>query len=57
VKVWREVNLAYAKELGKQPQVPSVVVGGQGGGGTQQIMELLKLRTMQDIGLDLKVRK
>ena len=57
LKVWREVNLAYAKELGKQPQVPSVVVGGGQGGSTQQIMELLKLRTMQDIGLDLKVRK
>ena len=51
---WERVNKAYAEQLGKQPQVPSVVVGSDGKGGSMRdVMELLKLRSMQDVGINL----
>lgn len=51
---WREVNFRYADQIGKQPQVPSVVVGGDGKPQNgQEIMQLLQLRTMQDLGIKM----
>ncbi len=51
---WKEVNIRYAEEIGKQPQVPSVVVGGDGNvPNGQNIMQFLQLRSMQDLGIKM----
>jgi regulator of protease activity HflC (stomatin/prohibitin superfamily) len=52
---WEKVNLAYAEQLGKQPQVPSIVMGG--GAGTDHNMMgmfgLMQLQTMRQLGLKM----
>lgn len=55
LEAWKAVNLAYAEQLGKQPQVPAIMMGG--GAGTDHNMvgmfQLMQLQTMKQLGVKL----
>lgn len=54
---WVEVNKAYADQLGKQPLVPTVVMGGGGAANASAgmtFMDMLAVKTAQDLALSVK---
>lgn len=53
---WVEVNKAYADAMSKQPQVPSVMVGGDGknGNSTTDLLTLMAVKTAKDLALDVR---
>lgn len=54
--VYKEVAIAQANAIGNQPQVPSIQMGGAGGGanGTSALMEVLAAKTARDLGVNAK---
>ncbi len=50
-----EINKAYAEALGKQPLVPSVMMGGGGNiPNSTALVEMLTAKTAKELALDLK---
>jgi len=54
--VYKEVAIAQANAIGNQPQVPSIQMGGAGGGanGTSALMDILAAKTARDLGVNAK---
>lgn len=61
LEAYMEVNKLYAKAISdyKGAWVPQVVTGGSvaAGGGAQQMIDLLTVKTARDLGLDLGIQK
>jgi hypothetical protein len=56
LEAWKEVQLAWAAEIGKQRWVPDIQMGGtssSGGAQATQLMDLLMAKTAKDLALDL----
>jgi hypothetical protein len=54
-----EINKAYADALGKQPIVPSIIVGGGNGANSNAVnaMDMLMIKLTKDLNADLNLRK
>lgn len=56
---WVEVQKAYAEQMGKQPLVPQIVLGGSDGRGGNDpavgIMELMRVRAARELALDMRM--
>lgn len=52
---WVDVNKAYADALGKQPQVPSVMMGSDGKGSSSDLFQLLAAKTARELAVDTKL--
>lgn len=55
-----EINKNYAEALGKQPIVPSIMIGGGNGGGipsSTSLVDLLMIKTAKDLSVDLNTKK
>ncbi len=54
---WEKVNMAYAEALGKQAQVPGIVISGSGNGTTgnpiSNLIPLLMAKTARDLELQM----
>lgn len=62
LKAYVEVQRIYAQEFGKQKWVPEVMLGGTGGQATgasnvATMMDVLTLKALKDLNLDMKVPK
>ncbi len=55
IAAWTEVNKAYADAMSKQPQVPSVLMGGSGDktGSTNDLFQLMAVRSARELSLDV----
>lgn len=55
---WVEVNKAYASEFGKQQLVPTISMGGGGGGvGAAQFLDMMMVKTAHDLSLDFAPKR
>ena len=60
IDAYIQVNERYAEALEKQKWVPEVVMGSQNnqtGSAATDMMNLLMLKTAQDLNLDMKMKK
>jgi SPFH domain / Band 7 family len=55
-----EINKNYAEALGKQPIVPSIMIGGGNGGAVPSsttLVDMLMIKTAKDLAVDLNTKK
>jgi hypothetical protein len=56
-----EINKNYAEALGKQPIVPSIMIGGGSNGGavpsSTTLVDMLMIKTAKDLAVDLNTKK
>lgn len=55
-----EINKNYAEALGKQPVVPSIIIGNQGQNGvtnSSDMMQVMYLQSLRQLKMDMEVQK
>ena len=58
LKAWLEAEKFWAEAAGKQPLVPSIVMGGgqSSNVGVEQFMSMMGVKAAKDLALDLKIK-